>query len=104
MVQNFSGNIEYESDCQCYYYFCSACKSVVKESTLSGRIKRNTYELQANEEGVFELEVAHRSKVRDEQAVYFIQGEKGVFVIKVLFLAGENTPSAVVNRLWKKKY
>ena len=45
-------------------------------SSLSGRVERNTYELQANEKGGFELEVTHRSKVKDEQAVYFIQGEK----------------------------
>ena len=72
-------------------------------SSLAGRVERNTYELQANEEGGFELEVAHRNKVRDEQAVYFIQGEKGVFVIKVLFLASENTPSAVVEPILEEE-
>lgn len=47
--------------------------------------------------------MVHRSKVRNEQAVYFIQGEKGVFVIKVLFLASENTSSAVVEPMLEEE-
>lgn len=51
----------------------------------AGTVERETYELWANEEGLFELEVSRRNDVRDEEAVYFVQGEEGIFVMKILF-------------------
>lgn len=51
-------------------------------------IEKETYELNRNAQGKFELEVAIRGDNRDE-AVYFIQGVAGVYVMKIDFQTAE---------------
>ena len=53
-------------------------------------IERETYTLEKNEAGQFELNVELRSENRD-MAVYFIQGPVGVYVMKIIF--AEDTAS-----------
>ncbi len=47
-------------------------------------IEKETYTIQKNKSGQFELDVALRS-ANGDMAVYFVQGENGVYVMKILF-------------------
>ncbi len=50
----------------------------------TGYIEKETYTLTRNSSGQFELEASHRGE-NPEYAVYFIQGETGVYVMKIFF-------------------
>ena len=47
-------------------------------------IERNTYELSRNADGKFELQVARKGETQ-EHAYYFVKGETGVYVFKIIF-------------------
>ncbi len=48
-------------------------------------IERETYTLRRSSDGKFELPVTHRSKDANEEAIYFIQGPAGEYVMKINF-------------------
>lgn len=50
-----------------------------------GIVQRKVHALKKNSQGQFVLEVSRRNNVRDEEAVYFIRGEDGVYVLKIEF-------------------
>lgn len=54
-------------------------------------IEKETYTLERNKAGLFELNVKTRS-ANGDMAVYFIQGTTGVYVMKVLFYEDESAP------------
>lgn len=62
-----------------------------------GHVARDTYYLQPNSSGEYELPISHRNPEEEEQAYYFIGGETGKHVLKIQFSAEENIKNGQIN-------
>lgn len=51
----------------------------------TGVCEKNSYTINKNSEGKFELSIKRRGNIRDEEGIYYLKIGKGVFVFKVKF-------------------
>lgn len=51
---------------------------------------KKTYELEKNDDGLFELQIQRHKNICNEQAIYYIVNDEGKFIIKVLFPTTES--------------
>ena len=57
-------------------------------------IHQETYTLLPNADGTFELKVLYKNPGEEEKAIYFIQGESGRYVMKIVFKSDESNETA----------
>lgn len=57
-------------------------------------VQRETYELKCNADEKFELNILHRNPDREEEAVYFVNGKEGTYVMKIKFITDTTSKSS----------